>query len=564
MILSTKLPRFFHRYFPLRKIFFKSSSAGVFYQVFLNSIDEADRLMTDQIQLENQSEQKKLLNFLCIALGGNSFLHPHIDANYHENNWAYYEAYQRSGLKGNLLFSMYTTKSEEKIRQVAGIVEWCNENQQFYLIYQLIKKGYKFVYQYFQQNTQIDFEHFMRAFAKRQKNKMVKEIELVYQNIVLWYLCKHEKKPFNKNSVAWLSFQEVLSFAINESTLQESLFSTQLIEEHMREIENLYDEYNIPKNPRFDSIGSLLQYLISDHIKRIYKTDPTVSAEYAEKHVFQVSPSKYIGAIGGWVKTLFIHELDATEQIPLTKKDLDMVFLELLYAIEYNSITKEEQALFFISSLYLKCLSSLYRETKELYLDQSKQDYYLEMKTKEAQIKEQEVILLLRKQEWELANSKLQREIEGVTEELRGAQAKIRQLEQQIENMEDYTVEVHSLRQYAYREERKEIDEKVPSLKMMEEFIQTKRIIIFGGSSTWQQKLKKVLPTVEFLDVKEKNRDISKIQRTDAIFINTSVFAHSFYKKIMKEVNKCRAPLFYLSGHSNTEKAILEIYKWLT
>lgn len=520
--------------------------------------------MTYQIDIPLQ-EDKILCQFLSIALGGNSYLHPSIDDCYRKNEWEYYEAYQRSGLKGNPLFSMYTTKSEEKIRQVAGILEWCHQNQQFSQLDQLIKKGYKFVYQYLQQHTEVDFEQFMRSFAKRQKGKIVKEIELLYQNIVLWYLCVRENKPFNKNNVAWHSFQQVLNTSMNEINLQKSMFSEKMIDKHKEEIDNFYKEYRIPQKNSFDSLGLLLEYMISDNLKRIYETNPNCDAEKAEQLVFQHSPAKYIGALGGWLKTLKIHELDATEQIPLTKKDLDNVFLEMVYAQKYNYMTKNEQDLFFISCLYLKCLSSHFRETKQLYLDQSKLDYYVEMKSKESQIIEQEAEMLQKKKEWQLTNKRQQKEIEGLTQELRLAQAEIRQLEQKIANMEDYTNEVHALRDFFYREEQADNNfDNTPSMEAMTEFIQSKRIVIFGGSPNWRQKLKEPLPTVEFVDDNEMNRDISKIKRVDAVFINTTVFGHAFYKKIMKELSKSETPLFYLNGQSNIEKTTLEIYKWLT
>ncbi|NHC40600.1 hypothetical protein G6549_11505 [Bacillus sp. MM2020_1] len=515
-------------------------------------------------QIENLPQESIMLNqFLIIALGGNSYLHPFIETFYRNNEWKYYEAYKRSGLIGNQLFSLYSTQSEEKIRQVAGIVAWSEQNNDYAHVEQLIKKGYKFVYQYLQQHSYIDFEHFMRTISRRKKSEMVKEVELVYQNVVLWYLCVREDRPFNRSNVAWKSFQDVLATTINEIKLQKVIFSKEMIEKHKEEISLLYKKYNIPKNPRFNSLGTLLEYLISDNLKRIYANDPNCPSEQAEQRVFQDSSAKYIGALGGWLKTLKIHELDAAEQIPLTKRDIDMVFLEILYAQKYNYISKEEQDLFFITCLYLKCLGSLYRDTKNLYLDQSKYDFYFEVKSKERQIKEQEAKLSRTRWEWEATFKRQQREIDGLTSELCIAQARIRQLEQQMNTMDDYTTEVHTLRNFVYREEK--IDEEItPPLKIMFDLIKSKRIIIFGGSPSWQIKLREHLPTVEFVEVDEKNRDISKIKRVDAVFINTSFFAHSFYKKIMKELSQIKTPLYYLNGQSNVEKTTIEIYNWLT
>ena len=100
-------------------------------------------------------------------------------------------------------------------------------------------------------------------------------------------------------------------------------------------------------------------------------------------------------------------------------------------------------------------------------------------------------------------------------------------------------------------------------MNTMVELIKSRRIFIFGGAPSCQLKLREHLPTVEFVEVDEKNRDISKIKRADAVFINTSFFAHSFYKRIIKELSQIKTTLYYLNGQSNIEKTILEIYNWL-
>ncbi len=83
-------------------------------------------------QIENLPQESIILNqFFIIALGGNSYLHPYIETFYHNKEWEYYEAYKRSGLIGNPLFSMYSTQSEERIRQVAGMVAWSEQNNDY-------------------------------------------------------------------------------------------------------------------------------------------------------------------------------------------------------------------------------------------------------------------------------------------------------------------------------------------------------------------------------------------------------------------------------------------------
>ncbi|ALC92225.1 hypothetical protein AM500_22455 [Bacillus sp. FJAT-18017] len=514
-------------------------------------------------QTQYLQEEQKL--FLSIALGGNPFLHQQIDETYRTKEWDYYEAYLRSRLKGNPLFSMYSTKNEEKIRQVAGIVEWCTEQGKYAQLDSLIKKGYKFVWLFVQRNDQIDFEQFIRAYAKRQKYRTIKEIELFYQNIVLWYLCMREDKPIQKLSVTWESFQDMLHFSLREAKVGELNFSERQIEEYREQIGSLYRAYNIPENPEFDSLGAFLEYMLGISLRKVYEQDMEFDSEAAQQKMFQLSPGKYIGAMGGWLKALGINELDATEQIPFTKRDLDRALLELLYAKKYNKISAEEQDLFFIASLYLSCIASLYKKAKQFYLDESKQEHYVELKSKEAAILQQEAVQLKKEREWQLSRKSLENERTGLENELRKARMKIRQLEQRLESMEDYSDEVHALRDFVYMEEDPDcLLEKAPSLETMAELIASKRVIIFGGSQNWQQKIRTVLSSIEFFDIDLKSRSLSKIKRADAIFINTSVLSHAFYNRIMKELRGTGIRVYYLKGQSNVEKTVLEIYKWLS
>ncbi|ADO59970.1 hypothetical protein [Paenibacillus polymyxa] len=85
-------------------------------------------------------------HFMIVSLGGNSFLHTYIDEIYNQRKWEYYECYRNSEMHNDALLPRHVTKNEEKMKQVAGTVEWCYLNNDFDLIYRLIKRGYKFVY----------------------------------------------------------------------------------------------------------------------------------------------------------------------------------------------------------------------------------------------------------------------------------------------------------------------------------------------------------------------------------------------------------------------------------
>lgn len=504
--------------------------------------------------------------FLIVALGNHPYLHPLIEQLYKQREWVYYEAFQKSEFNGDVMLATYTTKSEEKMRQVAGIVQWCYEQNQFDLIYQLIKKGYKYAYQYVQQRQVVDMEEFAQSYTKRQGGlHNVSDLELFNTHIIVLYLCYRENKTLNTRNIAGEIFQQGLQDSMIQCFLDELNFSDEKIAQQREELDQLYDYYRIPKKFEPLSLGKLFELTIDQRFVDKMEKNPLREVYDARKEIFIEPYTKQMGALSGWMKALKINEMDATEHTIFTKKDVDKVFLEYLLASKENHIGEEERDLFIVSCFFMQCLALHYQEAKELYLNQAKQDYYVSMKAKEEEILKQEVKLQQKQAEWQQKLEQSKREREGVEQELREMKAKLREQDQQMKQFEDYSKEVHALRTYLYQQDQEEpIGGAEVPFETMLTLLPSKRILIFGGHPNWRQKLKEVLPSVEFIDVDEKNRDYSFLKRVDAVFINTTFFNHAFYQRIMKVINKSEVALSYLDGRSNIEQNVRDMYTFLT
>lgn len=69
---------------------------------------------------------------------------------------------------------------------------------------------------------------------------------------------------------------------------------------------------------------------------------------------------------------------------------------------------------------------------------------------------------------------------------------------------------------------------------------------------------------IEISETKQKSGIFQKSTEWTAVFIKSSVFAHSFYRKMMSELSHSDTLLYYLNGQCNIEKSIVEIYQSLT
>jgi hypothetical protein len=503
-------------------------------------------------------------HFLILALGGNVFLHNLIEEIYNENEWEYYENYLKSGFTDDIVIATFTTISEEKMKQTAGIVEWCYNHKNHDIIYKLIKKGYKFTYQYIQHRTRIDLQEFHHSLMKKRGGAdNISDLELFNNDVITLYLCYLQNKPCELRNIAGEIFRNGLEDTYLNCMVKEMNFNEQQQEKYKEGIASLYETYPVPE--KYDdqmNISRLFEYAIERKTAEVIIRDRLGDFVEARKRTFKEPYLKEIGALSGWVKTLGINEMNLTELTPFDKKDMDIIFMEFLIAQKENDITEDQRDLFIVACLWLQAIAHHYNQTKRLYLDESKKKYYIDMNKREEIIQEKERELREKEHQFNREKEEQELRIKALEEELRIAQGNLRKQEQKQKEMNDYSKEVHALRTYVYENQKEEADN-VPqiSIEEMSKEIQEHSIAIFGGHPNWKQKMKEVLPSVSFVDVDELNKDISFIDRLEFLCINTSVFNHSFYRKLMSRLNKNETKLFYLDGRSNPERNIQKMYK---
>lgn len=506
-------------------------------------------------------------HFLIVALGGNPFLHSYIDELYMERRWEYYELYKNGDISKDMLIPMHVTHNEEKMKQAAGIVEWCYKHNDFEKVYRLIKKGYKFSYQYVQQqgNKPISFDQFELAFMRKRGGvENVTDLSLFYASCIVLYLCNKENKAYNFGSYGKMMIQAMKDLEIG-IIAYEIRFAKEYRDKHKEEVSALFALYGIPRNMKEMSIGKFLELFIERQMAELGSKNPFINAAQARSIVFREGISKYIGSISNWIKVHRINEMDLTESVIITKDDVEVIFLDFLIAKQKNSnnLTDNDRDLYIVSTLYLKTIINVYLETKKLYLDDSQEQHYLEVQEKEKSIKQKE--LDFNKQEAELKErSKLQDDrISGLEEELKKTQRALQIAQSELEKREDNAKEVASLREYVYElNNEAPIQQEVKEEELVER-IQRRKVAVIGGDQNWIKKMREILPEVKFVEIESINRDLSYVDNLDAVFVYWSIFKHNFYKKFIKQMAQNDTQLYYLSRTTNAELVLREMEKTL-
>jgi len=504
-------------------------------------------------------------HFLILALGGNQFLHDTIHRMYEEKKWEYYEEFRKSSFSNDVVMSTYTTISEEKMRQVAGMVEWSYHNNHFTNLYKLIKKGYKYAYQYVQQRRAVDIDDFVLSFIKKRGGEdNVTDSELFFNNIIVLYLCYRENKPCELRNVSGHIFQQGVKDTYNNCFIKEVNFNKEQLEQKKEEISNLYEDYPVPsKYDDLMNVSRLFEYAIGRKTEEIGYRDQLIDPIEARSRAFKEPYLKEVGAFSGWVKTLGINEMDLTSLVPFSKDDMDHIFMEFLIAKEQNNITEEQRDMFIVACIWIQALTHHYKKSKSLYLDDSKEAFYTEVKKREEIVIEKEKELAKKEEDWLTASKKQEEKIKKLEEALRNTELRVKEEQKKTSDLTDYSKEVHALRTYIYEKEENHIESTEMTMKEVAEELEGYRMAIFGGHPKWQNKIKQTLPSITFINVSEMNKDLSYIDRLDAIFINTTFFNHSFYRKLMKRLSKNNTKLFYLDEKSNNERVVMKIFKSL-
>lgn len=503
--------------------------------------------------------------FLIAALGSSQYLHPIIDEMYKERESEYFEHYRKSGFVNDLLLPRYITRNEERMKKVAGIVEWSYNNDNFEGIYKLIKKGYKFCYQYVTNHNEVDLEAFSFTFMKKRGGMdKVTDLQLFSASSVVVYLCTRLNKDLIMDYGYGEIFSKSLTDAIYECYIQELRYSPENRKMYQKQIEDLFQIYEIPKNLKSISIGKLFELFVERATTNKLLSKQFSNYENLRAEVFREGINKYIGSLSTWIKTMGINEMDITDSVEITRSDLEMVFLDYIIASQYevNHLLEKDRDLYIVSCLIIYALAHSYKEAKQLYLNDSKEERYMDLKHFEEEIKNKEQQIIEKE---ELLNQEL-KESKNRILSLEDEVVKLRRLLQQSEEKnqkhDDYTKEIISLRNFVYSLEKEELPEKDIKIQDVTDYLRSKKIAIVGGHPNWQNKLKEYIPHATFMSVEQINRDFSFLDNVDAVFINTSYFNHKFYMKLMSRMSRNNTSLYYLKGSANAQLSLMEIYQF--
>lgn len=144
--------------------------------------------------------------------------------------------------------------------------------------------------------------------------------------------------------------------------------------------------------------------------------------------------------------------------------------------------------------------------------------------------------------------------------EIKKYKNKIKDLEERIEENKEYRTELIKLREFTYFQslENEFIEDEQNDLKF-KQFVQNKKILLFGGHIKMLEKMKKKYPEIDILEIMDNaSFNDSSVKKYDCICISTRFLNHGAYFRLMNACNRYNIDYMYL-GNENINKIEADI-----
>jgi hypothetical protein len=506
--------------------------------------------------------------FIIMAIGANRYLHEHIEKLYETNREQYYELYKNSKYFKNEKFMTYTALNYEYIQKFAGIFLYEKSADDSTITMDLIKKGYKIVYNFIKDQKAINMidlrDHFLKTVEDKGYGTTVKSSHVF---TIAIYLCTEFNVDIDYDKEDLI---KIVKGSFDQYSVYYKFKKKELNDAEIKEYLNKYNDVGINKNGFKLTLNNMLAAIFRQIAAQLAQEDADFEKLDNEQQDKLLLNNTFIKTLDIVNAVLYFCNMDAIDLQSITVLDYNKIRQIAglcLDSAEKNELPQSSIDMLFALYLILYSLAEEYNVTKNEYLNSAHEETILEVKKLKEKYKSE---LSSLKDNEETRNREVTRltnlcdELKKETVVLNKAKAdkenEITKLTNQLENLEK---EANELRHILDMYRNEYYDEEQVTISKMLEYINTKKCAIIGGHETWQEKLKNKLPNIRFLSADEINKDLSFLANMDAILFNESKNSHSMYNKVKSFAEGSNIPLLMVGKVDNLELSIENIYREL-
>lgn len=489
--------------------------------------------LSENYDIKLNDAEEYFMAIISVGLSLHKEMRKDIASIYNQNKLTFFENAKKFSGYNHVLLSNGDLEQEIYAKKTLGILLSAEQSELIKVkVLRLIKKYYKDVYIYAQNNNYDGFTKKLSAIEGTNKN-----LKLIETLIVLYF---YTMKQINENSVNL----QVLENAFNAASLFMNLnpINTDIQSELKRETrlakvkQIIWDELGVIKN------SSDVLYSKNKELKII------------------VSCLRNL---------LLIHKLDIDSiSSKVNQDDLDKVMLAFIKTTRESEFDKTQVVQSFGAGYIVKMLLNEYLRARELYLTYSDDDtLYSEVKDLkeklDAALSEKEnVEIQVRKLTNELANYELKLK-NTLSEQSRVYEAQISELNKEIDRLKISLNTEMQNRQELFQLREFFIDLKNDYLPTetsldLSKFIADKKVLIIGGTPSWRKRLKAKFPAILTLDGFDSRIEFKNMGEVDLVLFYSRYMSHKTYYKTVNFIRANDIPAGYI-GKTNIDLVEFEI-----
>lgn len=316
------------------------------------------------------------------------------------------------------------------------------------------------------------------------------------------------------------------------------------------------------KIPKEQSIDWIFQEHESYVFKRLVSKSDKNIVRNTDNYtpIYKKGLLKYYKSLTTNLRILGINDAYFSELASITREDLVSIYAVFEASRELEMLVEGDWEMFLTASILLIMMINHYKELSDFYFTSEKKKE--ELILKEDKLKQDSSELDKATKFLSTSHAFLEEKLKEKDEYIASLELQLKKMREEQEEQLSLRKEVAALRTYAYlhNQEQDENTEAIPPIERVKTIFIGKKVTLFGGHPKLVNKIKEVLPYVKHRDVDTLNRNLDFLYQQDIVLIFTNYFSHSFYYKLMEELEGYpEVKIIYLSGYANIDRTLKEI-----
>lgn len=596
----------------------ESDKKGNIVDVFEGSVDLLSRFMDfgkDYDAMKLLGDKLKICFvanpfYLGLAFSTNELTYSYINKTYDSiEDIAYYVKRHVTEFTYEAISSL-NIEMQEITYKTCCIYYYCMDKDDFTLLNNIIKQGYKKLYRYLLGvegvvDNEIDMLYIKTygTWLDKEKNVYTKgDLSIYTYHIVCAYFCYFNDKEYvptnnalystifnmvqilvtTKNEIESIKARDKVPYDFNVFKSEGNKDSGEKSNTYLLDIgagfeniyseestDKLYEKYGIKKGiNNLDIIVGcykdkiLIDKLGEEKVKNSNFMELSNNTKFDDP--FIVTYVLLIGAmkLAGLIDSTFLNQNLTYEEVTLCLLGVEN------YRVDNKDATEDDCKRVLAITLVIMNLATQYKKASRLGILKDLQDKSNEASLLIQEYREKLGVLNKQVEEAQTREVQLKNKLDTRESELLRKIAELEKenkiLKEDLKDYESIKREVVGLREKVYTESKLEGENELEnkSVESMKDYLEDKEIVIIGGNPQWVGKLSKELPHVKFIEFKSISRYLTSLSKLERVYLNVEYFNHPTYYKLMNSLVGTKVKVHYLSGYSNMKRVIEELYSY--